>query len=648
MSHLARPAASRRSPARRRAWLAGILWASALVVVPLGACIKRQPLPPVASTADTPAEASALAAGPTEEKAPTEPTGNWGKVPGVAVIGPGGIREFMPHGQVEKVKHSIVEVDGEEFNEAARAIVLRGSANTWDVQLQTRTVNQVEKGDVLLATFSFRVTQAEAGGGDGDTEFVFELGREPYSKSVSYPVRGGRDWKTIRVPFVSANTFKPGEAQAIFRLGYPPQTIEIGGVTLENFGKQLALADLPMTRPSYRGMALDAAWRAAAEARIEKVRKAELKVVVRDQGKVVSGANVHLTLKRHAFAFGTAATAARVLDQSEPKYLETLTELFNTVTLENDLEWRAVAGDSGAGYSAERTRSAIDLLAQRGIPVRGRALVRPAWDAVPRTLEKDAKNPAKLRQAVEGHLRDLLGTYGTSVTTWTVVDSPYDRRDILEVLGDEAMGDWFKLARSLAPKAELVLDTTGALNTGGLPDRQRESAESVLRQLLIAGAPVDAIGVQAQYASKLTAPEEIVATIERLGQQGKPVIVTRFDPLLEDTVLGGDYLRDFYIAVFSSPAAKGITLWGFWDREHWKNRAALYHTDWSTKPAADQYRDLMLKRWHTDVQGQTDAQGTFTARGFLGDYTVEAAVGGRSANGEVSLVAGGATLELKM
>lgn len=637
----ARPAPSTPRPRPRSAWLAG---AGLALLLGMGACIKRQPLPeaPVTPTPTTPA---AMAAETSDEAGPT---GNWGKVPGVPVIGPGGIAEFSLQGQTSRVKLSKVQVEGEDFTEALRAVVLQGSENPWDVQIQTKSVAPVEKGDVLLATFTFRVTRTSGGGGDGETEFVFELGRDPWTKSASYAVRAGNDWTTIRVPFEASSSYAPGEAQANFRLGYAPQTIEIAAVTVENFGKQLVLADLPTTSPTYRGMRDNAPWRAAAEQRIEAHRKAELTVLVKDaNGRRVPSANVRVTLRRHAFGFGTLTSAARLLDDSDPKYLETLCELFSSVTLENDLEWRALAGEYGAEYTAERTRAALSLLAERGLPVHGGALVRPAWDAVPSALRQTTE-PAALRQAVAAHVKTTVGAHAGQLASWSVVDSPYDRRDLLELLGESVMTSWFELARAADPKAKLLLETAGALNVGPLADRQRAHAESTLKQLLAAGAPIDALGVQAPYAAKLTAPEDVIETLARLGKLGKPIVVTRFDPMLDDEALTASYLRDFYLAVFSSPAAQGLTLWGFWDREHWRSRAALFHHDWTPKPAAAAYRNLIGERWHTDETGQTNATGSLTTRGFLGEYLVEAQLGEQSAQGTATLTADGGTVELTL
>ena len=51
-------------------------------------------------------------------------------------------------------------------------------------------------------------------------------------------------------------------------------------------------------------------WRAAADARIEAHRKADLRVVVLGaDGKPVEGADVAVRMMRHAFKFGTQVSA---------------------------------------------------------------------------------------------------------------------------------------------------------------------------------------------------------------------------------------------------------------------------------------------------------------------------------------------------
>jgi Glycoside hydrolase family 44 len=124
----------------------------------------------------------------------------------------------------------------------------------WEVQTTSPTTERVEKGDVLLATFFARVEKEQESGG-GETEFVFELRGEPYTKSVSYPVPLTPEWRKVHVRFRAAGSYQPGQAQLIFRLGYAPETIQIGGISVENFGSSLQLSRLPTTEGADRRLA---------------------------------------------------------------------------------------------------------------------------------------------------------------------------------------------------------------------------------------------------------------------------------------------------------------------------------------------------------------------------------------------------------
>ena len=74
---------------------------------------------------------------------------------------------------------------------------------------------------------------------------MFERAGSPYTKSVTYNVRITPEWRKVQVRFVAAEAYPPGGAQMIFRLGYEPETIEIGGVAVDSYAKKVALSALP-------------------------------------------------------------------------------------------------------------------------------------------------------------------------------------------------------------------------------------------------------------------------------------------------------------------------------------------------------------------------------------------------------------------
>src|SRR6187551_581160 len=165
---------------------------------------------------------------------------------GVDVLAKQGVAAFEVQGEATKVNVETVNVEGQAFKQVLQAEIKEESASEWTVQVQAKNAGPVAKGDVLLATFFARVVK-EFDGGGGETQFVFEKASEPYTKSVMYPIRLTPEWRKIQVRFVAAENYASGEAQAIFRLGYAPETLQIGGITVQNFKDQVSIAQLPTT-----------------------------------------------------------------------------------------------------------------------------------------------------------------------------------------------------------------------------------------------------------------------------------------------------------------------------------------------------------------------------------------------------------------
>jgi len=165
------------------------------------------------------------------------------------LLGGAGLRAFQPVNEVKKVVVTTVPVTGQPFSEALHVDVKEGSGHEWAVQLEASNAAAVAAGDALLASFFLRTDKPHEDG-PGETELVFELGKAPYSKSVSYPVQAGPDWVKVQVRFKATQAYAAGEAHLIFRLGYDPEIIELGDIKIENFARALALSALPATQPA--------------------------------------------------------------------------------------------------------------------------------------------------------------------------------------------------------------------------------------------------------------------------------------------------------------------------------------------------------------------------------------------------------------
>ncbi|MEO1237442.1 MAG: hypothetical protein AAFX76_11700, partial [Planctomycetota bacterium] len=159
-----------------------------------------------------------------------------------------------------------------------RVATLRGLTADWDVTIRAPLVTSIREGDVMLASFWARCHESMTG--EGVIQFVFERSGKPYNKSalVRFGVR--EQWKRFHVPFVADDGYGVGEAHATFHLGFNGQVVELAGLEVVNFRDTASLGELPRTRADYAGRAADAPWRAEAERRIDRLRKADLVVTV--------------------------------------------------------------------------------------------------------------------------------------------------------------------------------------------------------------------------------------------------------------------------------------------------------------------------------------------------------------------------------
>ncbi len=587
------------------------------------ACIQREvtiECVPVAGEAET----------STPARAPRKATGNWGKVEGESVLPAEGIRAFTLNGKTDLAEISFYPVEGQPFEEALRADVKGGAKNNWDAQVQAPIAKPVERGDVLLATFYFRTEWAPQESGEGQSEFVFELAKDPWTKSATFKLLASREWKKFHVGFVAEESYAPGDAQMIFRLGYSPEKIDFAGISVENFGKKLALADLPTTEVTYAGREADAPWRKAAAERIEQYRKAELSVLVQDAaGKPLPNADVHVELAEHSFQFGTAVVAKRVAGDGEQTYKQKIIDHFNLATLENNLKWVALDGDWGDGYTMEQAKAAIAWLDQKGIPTRAHVLIWPGWRNLPKFLRAYESKPEEMRKIVRDHIAEVATATKGLVPEWDVMNEPFDNHDLIDILGKEEMIEWFNIAKRSDPGAQLFINDYAILSGGGGTTPHRDHYEATIKYLLDNGAPVEGIGMQGHFGTSLTSPDDLKALLDRYAKFEKPITITEFDVVVDDDQLAADYTRDFYTMLFSHPITQGIVMWGFWDRTHWKKNAVMYDKNWKLKPAGQAYLDLIDKEWHTDARGKTDSSGRYATRGFHGKYVVEVNVGGK-------------------
>ncbi|NOY80068.1 MAG: hypothetical protein GXP31_03585 [Kiritimatiellaeota bacterium] len=466
--------------------------------------------------------------------------------------------------------------------------------------------------------------------------FVVEEAKAPYRKSIFQMVRLGPEWKSVVFAGVAERTFKPGELQAKLFLGYDPGTVEIAGVRVENVG-MTPLDRIEQTIDYWGGRKPSDAWRAAAQERIERIRKGELVVRVMDAaGRPAPGAAVTVRQRRHFFRFGTCVPAARLVDRDNPdnvRFQREVERLYNTVTFENDLKWRMMSPQRLATVA-----KALAWLEARHIAVRGHCLLWGAYRHLPPSTGK--LRGRALLEACRAHVLDYAGRMRGKVYVWDVVNEAATNVELWNEIGWKNFPESFRWTRSADPNVLLSYNDYGIVDD--TRPRQRAKVRERIQYLLDNGAPLDVLGVQAHMRVPLTPIRRVLEILDEWAAFGKSIEITEFDLGCRNDRVHAAYVRDFMTAVFSHPKVTAFIMWGFWKGSHWRGNegGAMFRRDWSKRPAQTAWEDLVFRQWWTNWTGRTGSDGRAAVRAFYGTYDVRAEVAGKTAHGAVRLEPG--------
>ena len=536
---------------------------------------------------------------------------------------------------------SVVSVNGQSFQQAIQITTGGDSAFVYNSAMGWNSASAVTKGDVLLLSFWARKLEGSSATIRG--QVVFERGASPYDKAINtnFPTDSS-EWRFYQFPFKAHDTFAAGQVNLIFQFAYGPQKFEIGGISLKNYGQTVSLSQFK-TEYYYPGRGeANAAWRVAAVERINQIRKGDLTVRVIDRdGNPLPGAQVFVQQTNHAFKFGSAVTAQLLAGNGQTaadreQYRSRVSSHFTTTVLENDLKWPF--WESWQSWNRQATMDAFAWLKAQNLTVRGHNLIWPASDNLPtdaRSLTGDA-----LKARIDQHFADILKpeNAGGRCYQWDVVNEPYTNFDIqgrIAVgptpqsngkLGNQEIVRWFQMARNLDPQARLFVNDYDILAAGGVDVNHQNYLFELTRWMLANDAPVDGVGMQGHFGS-ITPPALLQTIIERFSTLPVQLAVTEFDINMADEELQAEYTRDVMTMVFSQPKFTDFLMWGFWERSHWLPLGSMYRADWSSKPNALVYNDLVFREWWTNASGASDAAGKFSTRGFKGSYNVTAVYG---------------------
>ena len=545
-------------------------------------------------------------------------------------------------------------ISNQSFSIVTNCSLSTGLTNAWDSGMGNTSNIAVNEGDVVLVTFWAKRNSASA------NLFMFAENNVNFDKQYYFNTELTPDWSQYFLAFKSTENFPTGRLAIGFHFGAEAQDIDIAGFTALNYGDTYSIDDVPNTYSpaNYGGHEDDAAWRALAASRIETLRKADLKVTVRDQNnELVEDAEVRIEMQEHEFGFGSAFVTCRFPNNDcfNPIYVEKISNLdgrghgFNVGVTENALKWDAWE-EEWIG-SPDETVAAVEYLSEQGIEMRGHTILWPGWDLMPNDIENNSDDLDYILNRIDERINTMINhpVLSELITDWDVINE-MTTNDDLELAYNNYPGydsgvDLYKYVleqvRASDPDMPMYINDFVILSGAGSSEIVSNRYKSLLTELQQSDVPFDGIGFQCHIGSLPTSILKLQSVWDEYFQRyGVPLKVTEYDinPTVSEEVQA-KYMSDFLEMTFSHPAMEAFLMWGFWDGNHWKDNAPMYDFDWNLKPSGQAFIDKVFGEWWTEENNQSDTVGEANFRPFKGTHKIIITKGSAVVEQEIQLSA---------
>ena len=517
--------------------------------------------------------------------------------------------------------------------------VEKTSARAWTMELWQSVKKVVEKGTTMYISFDYKMTPGYS------FQFYWQQETPPWPKLLSLRLtEPTEEWRTVRVAVPVHTKFAAEQTAFSFHLAE-----KIGVLQLRRISAQIVPADVNAGGLETNVTAVlggdfhDNEWREQVVARLEKERKAPVKVVVHKGDGVVKDATVTLSQFRRPFKLGVECRGAllkpemlgnaslRALNERFranrarlPLYKQKVLEnnLFGFVTFTDVLNWRE---QEQWGKSVDT--ELIQMVRNADMSVHGRALFCPTRASLPDALRE--KNGDVLREAVLAHVKQMCQRHQDTVSTWEVVRGGADYNELYKVIGLESLSQCFQTAREGEPKAKLMLCDMQAL-TAISEDPLLDMLELTDWLINTCGVKIDGLVLSANLRRLDVGPQSMEKRLERIASQlaDIPIHISGLAVNAEDEELQGGMLRDYMLLFYSLPSVASVSLGELWDPVLTNSKMGYYHADFTEHPSLGIIRKLMDEDWKTVAILTPDAEGNAISSCFVGDYEVTVSVEG--------------------
>ncbi len=398
----------------------------------------------------------------------------------------------------------------------------------------------------------------------------------------------------------------------------------------------------------------DDPWKVAADRRINRYRKSDLRVRVVDRaGAPVAGVAVRAELKRQTFRFGAVATPGFFTGPAAARLKPYVLKYFNSAGFGMGLK-PSVCREGCCGTDrrtapfAETAAREMRWFNKHEIGVRGHTL---AWEGKrflhpnQRAILDDPDLPdrekgRRIFALMSAHFHHAVRKW--DVFCWDVINEPRANHAVNDLLPEtNTFVAWFTLAGALRkkyhrPALQLYYNENNLVSWTkyGSYEKNRDNYIGHIRDLIDAGAPLDGIGFQYRFRSYVP-PGTVYRRLCDFDRFDLPYQATEFELVGDRKKANEQGISTFSNAekkrmtaelmtiFFSHRRAAGFWHWSFIDRPKTSRKHfpyALFTHDGRPNAEMEQWIKMMEEDFATDETRQTGPDGTATVRGFNGTY----------------------------
>ncbi len=502
------------------------------------------------------------------------------------------------------------QIRGQAGAGSAKFEVLKKGDTPYACEVTTPTsAVEIKQGTTLYLTYEIRCLASKNESQTGSWNLRVQRPASPYDGPYDASGTVGREWRTFHGAFRADKDYPAGQLVVTFHVATQVQTLELRNLAWTDFGPNKDPGSLPANQITYGGQDPHAPWRAQAAAMIEKYRKGNLFI------QTTPGTRVHVRMLRHDYPFATVTGVNPTrTDPDAQKFFAFMRGNYSRVTV--PIYWTDWGWESPE--SRQRYLENIAWCTKNGYRMKGHNIIWPSYRWAPARLKglDTAQLQSEITKAMDQRIGELKSVPFEAID---VVNELVSEHDFEDKIGLGFAVDAFKKCRATWPRADLVYNDYLVQDGDGVNPKYLNYA----KRLKALGAPITLLGYQAHMGESPPAIPWLWKLLDTAkAETGLPVEITEFDMNTRDDEAQGDYTRDLVTAWFAHPQSKGFTMWGFWEGDHWIPASAMIRKDWTMRPAAKIWHQLVTQTWWTDVTVRADEKGIAKVRGFRGDYEV--------------------------